>query len=248
MIRRPPRSTLFPYTTLFRSPEFERMMGDARAGRFTMVAVYRLTRFGRSVKDAAARLAELRDMGVGLASATEDFDTTGATGRLLQTLMFALAQFESERIGEEWQAVHANRRRRGIPHAARGVYGYRMEGAVPVEPDANAEHVRLAFRLRAAGASYVQLSRALREAGARAPRGGDGFQMTTLRRMLENPLYAGLVRAGDSFVESVTPALVDRATWDRVQTMRQHSDATGRDRAGLLSGLVVCHACGYKLR
>src|SRR5690349_24190830 len=63
MIRRPPRSTLFPYTTLFRSPEFERMMGDARAGRFTMVAVYRLTRFGRSVKDAAARLAELRDMG-----------------------------------------------------------------------------------------------------------------------------------------------------------------------------------------
>src|SRR2546421_2588969 len=30
MIRRPPRSTLFPYTTLFRSPQFER----ARAPKF----------------------------------------------------------------------------------------------------------------------------------------------------------------------------------------------------------------------
>src|SRR2546430_12994397 len=29
MIRRPPRSTLFPYTTLFRSPQ----RGDVRAGR-----------------------------------------------------------------------------------------------------------------------------------------------------------------------------------------------------------------------
>src|SRR3712207_8353601 len=28
MIRRPPRSTLFPYTTLFRSPEQRRVRGD----------------------------------------------------------------------------------------------------------------------------------------------------------------------------------------------------------------------------
>src|SRR3989442_3187379 len=29
MIRRPPRSTLFPYTTLFRSPSFEEQVGMA---------------------------------------------------------------------------------------------------------------------------------------------------------------------------------------------------------------------------
>src|SRR2546422_8326814 len=34
MIRRPPRSTLFPYTTLFRSREaaYDRLSGDARQG------------------------------------------------------------------------------------------------------------------------------------------------------------------------------------------------------------------------
>src|SRR2546422_8073646 len=33
MIRRPPRSTLFPYTTLFRSCADDRADGDARGGR-----------------------------------------------------------------------------------------------------------------------------------------------------------------------------------------------------------------------
>src|SRR5258705_3319475 len=34
MIRRPPRSTLFPYTTLFRSPHFDlRLRGDALRSR-----------------------------------------------------------------------------------------------------------------------------------------------------------------------------------------------------------------------
>src|SRR3712207_8736332 len=32
MIRRPPRSTLFPYTTLFRSGEAEPLVGDEREG------------------------------------------------------------------------------------------------------------------------------------------------------------------------------------------------------------------------
>src|SRR3712207_7295101 len=53
MIRRPPRSTLFPYTTLFRSNSLSpadqltlRMFGDEKAERFrqVMVAVDRINR------------------------------------------------------------------------------------------------------------------------------------------------------------------------------------------------------------
>src|SRR3712207_9587330 len=36
MIRRPPRSTLFPYTTLFRSPEHGHLHRRGRFGRFFM--------------------------------------------------------------------------------------------------------------------------------------------------------------------------------------------------------------------
>src|SRR2546426_3792022 len=37
MIRRPPRSTLFPYTTLFRSQAIEKGQGD-QAGKYEIVA------------------------------------------------------------------------------------------------------------------------------------------------------------------------------------------------------------------
>src|SRR3712207_7369865 len=46
MIRRPPRSTLFPYTTLFRSPIWRRSIarGGLRSGRFYATAA---VAFGR---------------------------------------------------------------------------------------------------------------------------------------------------------------------------------------------------------
>src|SRR3712207_8412144 len=45
MIRRPPRSTLFPYTTLFRSPfTNEKLVGRAIAGRREQVVL--ATKFG----------------------------------------------------------------------------------------------------------------------------------------------------------------------------------------------------------
>src|SRR2546430_3089690 len=49
MIRRPPRSTLFPYTTLFRSPAPRRRTADAEP------AAARRGRAGRAGSGAAAR-------------------------------------------------------------------------------------------------------------------------------------------------------------------------------------------------
>src|SRR2546425_4518845 len=46
MIRRPPRSTLFPYTTLFRSPVLEH--GDLRLSQSAVILDYLVERFGRS--------------------------------------------------------------------------------------------------------------------------------------------------------------------------------------------------------
>src|SRR3712207_8842808 len=64
MIRRPPRSTLFPYTTLFRSPQ---QLVEARA------IVERVASFGRGMvrlsRDAATALARL---GASLWSSTHD--------------------------------------------------------------------------------------------------------------------------------------------------------------------------------
>src|SRR3712207_7131742 len=52
MIRRPPRSTLFPYTTLFRSLGDEAHCGDG-GGELRRVAVVRGVRFSRRGRDHA---------------------------------------------------------------------------------------------------------------------------------------------------------------------------------------------------
>ena len=231
-----------------RRPEFERLMRDAKMGRFGIVAVYRLTRFGRSVKDTAARYAELREYDVGLVSVTEDLDTTTAGGRFLQNMLFAMAEFESERIGEEWRGVHANRRRRGLANATRGLYGYRVEGAIPtaVEP-AEARAVREAYQRRAQGASISAIRRWLHDEGHKPPRGGDWFAKPTLQQILRNPLYAGLVKNGDDLVEAPHEAIVSRDLWETVQKLHRRTTTLNRYRTGLASGLVRCDGCGYAM-
>ena len=232
-----------------RRPEFERLMADARAGRFGIVAVYRLTRFGRSVKDTATRYEELRQLGVGLVSVTEDIDTTTAGGKFMQNMLFAMAEFESERIGEEWSSVHRTRRGRGLAHASRGVYGYHTEGAVPVSPDpAEARAVRGAYLLRADGASLGHVRRWLHDEGYRPRGGGDYFAASTVRRMLSNPLYAGMVEADGQVIAGRHEAIVPRDVWDRVQALHAHAATVTRYRVGLVAGLVVCATCGYRMQ
>src|SRR2546425_9108494 len=50
MIRRPPRSTLFPYTTLFRS---QRLLADIETRLIDAVVVYKVDRLTRSLADFA---------------------------------------------------------------------------------------------------------------------------------------------------------------------------------------------------
>lgn len=231
-----------------RRPELERLMRDARAKRFDMVAVYRLTRWGRSVRDAAARYADLRDLGIGLVSCTEDLDTSTSGGKFMQNMLFAMAEFESERIGEEWRNVHANRRQRGLAWVPRGIFGYRVEGSVPIAVDhAEARAVREVYQRRAGGASVGELRQWLHDEGYRPSRGGTHFAAPTVRRMLRNPIYAGLVPSGDDLVEGTHEAIVSRELWEQVQRLHGRTETLGRYRSGLGSGLVRCAGCGYAM-
>ena len=230
-------------------PEFERMMAAAAAGRFEAVAVYRLTRFARSVSQAAARYSELRRHNVALVSVTEDIDTTTASGSFMQNILFSLAEFESQRIGEEWRNVHANRRRRGIAHVNNGIYGYRVEGAeiVALEP-AEAPSVGEIYRLRLQGRGLGTIRLHLREHGFRPKRGGAFFSKSSIADILANPTYAGLLRMPDGeLVDGRHEAIVTRDQWEAAQAIRPKAATYARHRVALLSGLLVCHSCGYRL-
>ena len=82
-------------------PALNRMMADAQAGRFDLVAVWKLDRLGRSLQHLLRILADLSRWGVGFASLRDSgIDTTTPTGRLMIQILGALAEYERELIRE----------------------------------------------------------------------------------------------------------------------------------------------------
>ena len=82
-------------------PELDRMMADAQAGNFDLVAVWKLDRLGRSLQHLLRLISDLSRWGVGFASLRDSgIDTTTPTGRLMLQILGALAEYEKELIRE----------------------------------------------------------------------------------------------------------------------------------------------------
>ena len=79
-------------------PKLERCLEELREG--DTLVVWRLDRFGRSLKDLVSKMETLEERGVDFVSVTESIDTTTAQGKLTFHLFGALAEFERE-LGRE---------------------------------------------------------------------------------------------------------------------------------------------------
>jgi site-specific DNA recombinase len=81
-------------------PALQQLLADVRAGKITIVVVYKVDRLTRSLADFA-KLVELFDEhGVPFVSITQSFNTTSSMGRLTLNVLLSFAQFEREVIGE----------------------------------------------------------------------------------------------------------------------------------------------------
>ena len=94
-------------------PAFNQLMEDARKRRVDIVLVWRLDRFGRSLKHLIVSLDELKTLGVGFVSFKESLDFTTPTGRLMFHLLGAFSEFEKELIKERVKAGVAHARSKG---------------------------------------------------------------------------------------------------------------------------------------
>ena len=111
-------------------PELEKLLERLTEG--DTVVVESLSRLGRSTKDLIWLMETFNSKGVNLVSLKESIDTTTSTGKLLFTLMSAIAQFERD--------VIADRTREGLNSArARGRKGGR--------PRTDSEKLRKAIKL-----------------------------------------------------------------------------------------------------
>ena len=81
-------------------PELNRLMADAKRRKFDLILVWKLDRFGRSLRHLVNALAELEAAGVAFASLTDNLDLSTPAGRLMFQVIAAMGEFERELIRE----------------------------------------------------------------------------------------------------------------------------------------------------
>ena len=119
-------------------PELNRLMAEAHKRRFDAVAVWRFDRFARSVSHLLRALETFSTLDISFISLSEQMDTSTPTGKMVFTVLGAVAELERSLIAERVRA---------------GLRNARAKGKILGRPkcDVNPSEVR---RLRAQGASW----------------------------------------------------------------------------------------------
>lgn len=126
-------------------PELNRLMSDAKRRKFDAVLVWKLDRFGRSLRHLVNALAEFESLGIVFVSLTNNLDLSTPSGRLMFQIIGAMSEFERALIQERVKAGLRNAQAKG-----------RKIGRPRVTVD-----VRQIATLRAQGLSYEAIGERL---------------------------------------------------------------------------------------
>lgn len=96
-----------------RRPELDRLMNDAHRRKFDVVAVWKFDRFARSVAHLLRALDTFRVLGIEFVSLSESLDTATPAGRMVFTVLGAVAELERSLIAERVRAGLRNARAKG---------------------------------------------------------------------------------------------------------------------------------------
>jgi DNA invertase Pin-like site-specific DNA recombinase len=94
-------------------PELNTLMADAHKRRLDVVCVWRFDRFARSVSHLLRALETFKALGIEFCSFSEQMDTSTPTGRMIFTMLGAVAELERSLIAERVRAGLRNARAKG---------------------------------------------------------------------------------------------------------------------------------------
>jgi DNA invertase Pin-like site-specific DNA recombinase len=126
-------------------PELNRLMNDAHKRRFDVLCVWRFDRFARSVSHLLQALETFKALGIDFVSFSEQMDTSTPAGKMVFTVLGAVAELE--------RSLTVERVRAGLRNA-------RAKGKTLGRPRVTVDAAMIAS-LRMAGASWQTITREL---------------------------------------------------------------------------------------
>ena len=238
----------------------QQLITDIAARKVDVVLCYKIDRLSRSLLDFAKLMELFAEHGVSFVSITQQIDTSTSMGRLMLHVLMSFAQFERELISERTRDKMAAARRKGKWLGGRPVLGYDKDATTKklVVNEIEAAQVRAIFDLYIEHGALLPVVQELSRRGwvnksHINKRGevqlGTPFTKTSLHYLLTNVTYIGKVCYKKEVHDGEQPAIIDPATWQKVQALLQRNGRTGgaavRNKLGaLLKGLLFCKHCG----
>lgn len=190
--------------------EFNRMMEDIKSGKdgVSFVLVFKLSRFGRNAADVLSTLQVMQDFGVNLICVEDGIDSSKDTGKLMISVLSAVAEIERENIRVQTMEGRIQKAREGKWNGGFAPYGYQLiDGKLQINEE-EAEAIRVIFDQYVhtdIGANGV--AKYLENHGIHKIQRQNGknplFDANLVRLILKNPVYCGKIAYGRRKTEKV---------------------------------------------
>ena len=190
--------------------QFQQMMKDIRSGKdgVSFVLVFKLSRFGRNAADVLSTLQEMQDYGVNLICVEDSIDSSKDAGKLMISVLSAVAEIERENIRVQTMEGRMQKAREGKWNGGFAPYGYKLVDGNLVINEEEAEAIRIIFD------KYVNtpmgstgIAKYLGDHGINKIARQNGknlmFDSDLIMKILRNPVYSGKIAYGRRRTEKV---------------------------------------------
>lgn len=229
--------------------EFKKMLEDIEVNKdgVSYVLVFKLSRFGRNAADVLNSLQLMQDFGVNLICVEDGIDSSKEAGKLMISVLSAVAEIERENILVQTMEGRKQKAREGKWNGGFAPYGYKLvNGKLEIE-EQEAEAIRIIFDKYAnteLGCNGIAKYLAQQGINKVARQNGSNtmFDAHLIRMILENPVYCGKIAFGrrkkekvvgtrdeyhlvkqDNYMlcEGIHEAIIDVDVWEAVQEKRE---------------------------
>lgn len=247
-------------------PDIQRMLEDVRQNQLDIVITTKLDRLSRNLLDILQTIELFNEHNCSYVSASENFDTSTAVGRMTLQLLGTFAEFERERIRERVKDNMLSIAKNTNRAITKPCYGYDIVDGQYVINEAEARFVRLMFDLAEQGHGHRMIAKILNERGA-TTKAGKPWDQINVKRLMKTETIAGVMvynkrqnkngkvverdRSEWIVKKDNHPAIIPLERFERVQEIiqsrsrqKKHAD----NETYLLTGLVKCGYCGKNMK
>lgn len=184
-------------------PEFQKMLNNIENGTddIDFVLVFKLSRFGRNAADVLNSLQHMQDYGVNLICVEDGIDSSKDSGKLMISVLSAVAEIERENILVQTMEGRKQKAREGKWNGGFAPYGYQLVNGELLIAEDEAEIIRLIYY------KFIHTNMGINAIAAYLNQHGykkkkrqnntlDAFASSFIKGVLDNPIYCGKLAFG----------------------------------------------------